>query len=167
LTLHIGNINYSSWSMRAGVLLRAFDIDFTKNLIIFDSFQADSTFKQSVLQLTPTGTVPLLAEDTLKTRQGQPLVVTDTLSIVEFIAERYPHHAIWPRDLALRNMARNLCAEMHSGFVALRQHPMMNIGPDLSHAGAIVWRDQPTVCRDVARIEAAWAICLAQSDGPF
>jgi len=49
LTLHIGNMNYSSWSMRAGVLLRAFDIDFTKNLIIFDSFQADSTFKQSVL----------------------------------------------------------------------------------------------------------------------
>ena len=44
---------------------------------------------------------------------------------------------------------------------------MMNIGPDLSHAGAIVWRDQPTVRRDVARIEAAWAICLAQSDGPF
>ena len=64
-------------------------------------------------------------------------------------------------------MALNLCAEMHSGFVALRQHRMMNIGPDLSHAGAIVWRDQPTVRRDVARIEAAWAICLAQSDGPF
>jgi len=51
--------------------------------------------------------------------------------------------------------------------LALRQHRMMNIGPDLSHAGAIVWRDQPTVRRDVARIEAAWAICLAQSDGPF
>jgi glutathione S-transferase len=95
LTLHIGNMNYSSWSMRAGVLLRAFDIDFTENLIICDSFQADSTFKQSVLQLTPTGTVPLLAEDTLKTLQGQPLVVTDTLSIIEFIAERYPHHEIW------------------------------------------------------------------------
>jgi glutathione S-transferase len=108
LTLHIGNMNYFSWSMRAGVLLQAFDIAFTKNLIIFDSFLADSTFKKLILQLTPTGTVPLLVEDALKTRQGQPLVVIDTLSNVEFIAERYPLCAIWPRDLALRTLARNL-----------------------------------------------------------
>ena len=64
-------------------------------------------------------------------------------------------------------MERNLCAETHSGFVALRQHCMMNIGPDLSHAGAIVWRNQPMVSRDVARIKAAWATCLAQSVEPF
>ena len=64
-------------------------------------------------------------------------------------------------------MERNLCAETHSGFVALRQHCTMNIGPDLSHAGAIVWRNQPMVSRDVARIKAAWATCLAQSVEPF
>ena len=64
-------------------------------------------------------------------------------------------------------MERNLCAETHSGFVALRQHCMMNIDPDLSHAGAIVWRNQPMVSRDVARIKAAWATCLAQSVEPF
>ena len=56
---------------------------------------------------------------------------------------------------------------MHSGFAALRQHCMMNIGPDLSHAGAIAWRDQSMVRRDVARIEAAWATCRAKSDGLF
>ena len=64
-------------------------------------------------------------------------------------------------------MERNICAETHSGFVALRQHCMMNIDPDLSHAGAIVWRNQPMVSRDVARIKAAWATCLAQSVEPF
>ena len=120
-----------------------------------------------ILQLTRTGIVQLLAEDALKICQVQPLVVIYTLSNVEFIAERYKLCAIWPRDLALRTMARNLCAEMHSGFVALRQHCMMNIGPDLSHAGAIVWRNQPMVSRDVARIKAAWATCLAQSVEPF
>ena len=88
LTLQIGNMNYSSWSMRASVILRAFGIYSTKMFVIFDNFKADRTFKKSVLPLPPTGTVPLLNEDVLKTRQGQPLVVTDTLSIAEFIAER-------------------------------------------------------------------------------
>lgn len=43
----------------------------------------------------------------------------------------------------------------------------MNIGADLSHAGAIIWHDQPHVRADVARIEAAWADCMDLSGGPF
>ena len=52
----------------------------------------------------------------------------------------------------MRAKARNLCAEMHNGFDALRLHCMMNIGPDLSRAGALIWRDHAAVRRDVARI---------------
>ena len=94
-------------------------------------------------------------------------MINDTLSIFEYIAEKYPDLALWPSDLALRVQARNLCAEMHSGFNALRNHCPMNIGPNLGHAGAIIWRDQPRVRADVARIEAAWAECLDLSVGPF
>jgi len=56
---------------------------------------------------------------------------------------------------------------MHSSFNALRNHCEMNIGPDLSHPGAIIWRDQPSVRADVARVEAAWEDCLDLSGGPF
>ena len=155
LQLYTGNPNYSSWLIRAGVLLRAFDIDHDETLIRFDSFEAGSAFKTEVQRIAGTGTVPFLVDTSLRDSRGQALTITDTLSIVEYIAETFADHAIWPIDRILRAKARNLCAEMHSGFVALRQHCMMNIGPDLSHAGAIVWRDQHTIRRDVARIEAA------------
>ena len=167
LGLYVGNRNYSSWSMRPGVLLRAYDIPFEEKLIRFDSFAPDSQFKKTALALSPTGNVPILIDGDVQNRRGAPLVINDTLSIFEYIAEKYPDLSIWPSDLALRTQARNLCAEMHSGFNALRNHCPMNIGPDLSHAGAIIWRDQPRVRADVARIEAAWAECLDLSGGPF
>lgn len=167
LCLYVGNRNYSSWSMRAGVLLRAYDIPFEEKLIRFDSFAPDSQFKQTALALSPTGNVPILMDSDVQNRRGEPLVINDTLSIFEYIAEKYPALSLWPSDLALRTQARNLCAEMHSGFNALRNHCGMNIGADLSHAGAIIWRDQPHVRADVARIEAAWADCMDLSGGPF
>ena len=132
LKLYIGNPNYSSWSMRAGVLLRAFGIAHDEILIRIDGFDANSTFKTEVNRIGATGTVPFLIDTSVQDGHDQSLIITDTLSIVEYIAETFADHAIWPKDRAMRAKARNLCAEMHSGFGALRQHCMMNIGPDLS-----------------------------------
>ena len=167
LKLYIGNKNYSSWSMRAGVLLRAFGIAHDEILIRIDGFDANSTFKTEVNRIGATGTVPFLIDTSVQDGHDQSLIITDTLSIVEYIAETFADHAIWPKDRAMRAKARNLCAEMHSGFGALRQHCMMNIGPDLSRAGALIWRDHAAVRRDVARIETAWADMLALSGGPY
>lgn len=169
LDLFIGNRNYSSWSMRIGVLLRAFDISYKETLLPFgtDGIGEGSRFKEQSLAISPTGTVPILRDSGCLTASGEALVLYDTLSIVEYVAERFPDQSIWPRDQALRAMARNLCAEMHSGFGALRSHCPMNIGADLHREGAIIWRDQPNVRRDVVRLDTAWENARTLSRGPF
>ena len=124
--------------MRAGVLLRAFGIAHDEILIRIDGFDANSTFKTEVNRIGATGTLPFLIDTSVQDGHDQSLIITDTLSIVEYIAKTFADHAIWPKDRAMRAKARNLCAEMHSSFGALRQHCMMNIGPDLSRAGAFI-----------------------------
>lgn len=163
LQLHIGNKNYSSWSMRPWVLLRHFGLPFQELMHRFDSFDANSQFKQGVGRLGPTGKVPLLVH-------GE-LVVWDTLAIAEYLAEyaaeHFPEHALWPRDQAARARARSLCAEMHSGFSALRNACPMNIEASLPEVGAQVLAAQPAVAADLARICSMWQAALAASGGPF
>ena len=163
LHLHIGNKNYSSWSMRPWVLLRHFNLPFDEVLHRFDSFDAGSRFKQAVTQLSPVGKVPLLVHG--------DLVVWDTLAIAEYLAEyaaeHFPEHALWPRDQTARARARSLCAEMHSGFGALRSACPMNIEASLPDVGARVMAEQPAVAADLARITAMWQAALAASGGPF
>ena len=155
LTVFIGNKNYSSSSMRAGVLLRAFEIDVQEKFIRFDSFAPGSAFKRQVAEFSPAGSVPFIIDDAATDASGKPLVIWDTLAIIEYLAERFSDHPIWPVDAALRARARSLCAEMHCGFSALRSHCIMNIGVDLSRQGRILWRDQPALRKDIARIEKA------------
>ena len=106
LKLYIGNPNYSSWSMRAGVLLRAFGIAHDEILIRIDGFDANSTFKTEVNRIGATGTVPFLIDTSVQDGHDQSLIITDTLSIVEYIAETFADHAIWPKDRAMRAKAR-------------------------------------------------------------
>ena len=163
LTLYIGNKNYSSWSMRPWVLLRQFDIPFAEVMLRFDSFEPGSTFKQAVGRLSPVAKVPVLAHG--------DLVVWDTLAIAEYLAEyaaeNFPEQALWPRDQATRARARSLCAEMHSGFGALRSACPMNIEASLPEVGARVLAEQPAVAADLARLVAMWRGALAASGGPF
>jgi len=163
LQLHIGNKNYSSWSMRPWVLLRHFGLPFEEVMHRFDSFDAGSRFKRAVTQLSPVGKVPLLVHG--------DLVVWDTLAIVEYLAEyaaeNFPEQALWPRDQADRARARSLCAEMHSGFAALRSACPMNIEASLPAVGARVLAEQPAVAADLARIVGMWQAALAASGGPF
>lgn len=167
LTLFIGNKNYSSSSMRAGVLLRAFEIDVYERFIRFDSFAPGSAFKRQVAEFSPAGSVPFLVDDTVTDASGKPLVIWDTLAIIEYLADRFTDLPIWPEDAALRARARSLCAEMHCGFSALRSHCIMNIGVDLSRQGRILWRDQPALRRDIARIENACEEIMLWSKGPY
>ena len=119
LQLYIGNKNYSSWSLRPWLVLRQLGIPFEEMKVRFDSFAPDSHFKQTMLGLTPTGKVPLLVDD--------GLAIWDTLAITEYLAERFPQAGVWPTPVADRARARSLCAEMHSGFTALRSHCPMNV----------------------------------------
>jgi glutathione S-transferase len=159
MQLLIGNKNYSSWSMRPWVLMRHFGIAFEEVMVRFDAMSADSRFKQRVLQVSPAGRVPVLIDD--------DLVVWDTLAIAEYLAERHPQHALWPRDAKQRARARSLSAEMHSGFSALRGHCPQNLEASLPEVGARLLAEQPPVSADLQRIGQMWTEALAASGGPF
>jgi glutathione S-transferase len=163
LKLYIGNKNYSSWSMRPWVLLRQAGIAFEEVMLRFDSFAADSAFKQQVLALNPVGKVPVL----LDTEVNGGLAVWDTLAIAEYLAEKFPEAKLWPKDAAARARARSVCTEMHAGFGALRSHCGMNIEASLPQIGQLVWRDQAGVRSDVARIVAMWSGLLQAHGGPM
>jgi glutathione S-transferase len=160
MKLLIGNKNYSSWSMRPWVMLTQFDIPFEEVLTRFDSFAPDSRFKATVSALSPAGKVPILVED-------DGFAIWDTLAIAEYVAEKFPHKALWPRDTRRRARARSVCAEMHSGFGALREYFGMNIEASLPEIGARVLAEQPAARADLARMVALWQDALAGSGGPY
>ncbi|MFZ2856958.1 glutathione S-transferase family protein [Acidovorax sp.] len=159
IQLYIGNKNYSSWSMRPWVLLRQAGIVFEEVRVRFDSFEAGSEFKRTVGAVSPTGKVPVLVD-------GE-LVVWDTLAIAEYLAETYPEKQLWPEDKAARARARSVCAEMHSGFTALRGACPMNIEASLPDTGALLWRDKAAVRADVQRLIEMWTGLLTQYGGPM
>jgi glutathione S-transferase len=160
MKLLIGNKNYSSWSMRPWVLLTQFDIPFEEVMARFDSFEADSTFKSTVKALSPAGKVPILVED-------DGFSVWDTLAIAEYVAEKFPAKALWPRDAKRRARARSVCAEMHSGFGAMRNAFGMNIEAALPEVGAKVLAEDGAVRADLARMIQLWQEALAESGGPY
>jgi len=90
------------------------------------------------------------------------LVVWDSLAIGEYLAEKYPAKHLWPRDPHARARARSICAEMHSGFAALRSACPMNIEANLADTGQLIWRDKPAVRADVARLVSMWGELLSQ-----
>ena len=159
LQLYIGNKNYSSWSMRPWVLLRQAGIPFEEVLARFDSFDADSRFKATIAGISPTGKVPVLVDG--------KLAIWDTLAIAEYLAETYPEKHLWPQDKTARARARSVCAEMHSGFTALRGACPMNIEAHLPEVGALIWRDKPAVRADVQRLVEMWTGLLEQHGGPM
>jgi len=91
--------------------------------------------------------------------------VWDTLAIAEYLAEQFPDKHLWPADKADRARARSVCAEMHSGFGALRNHCPMNIEARLPQVGHLVWRDQHGVRADVQRLESMWRSLLEVHGG--
>lgn len=153
LHLVIANKRYSSWSLRAWLVLAHFEIPFTETLIPLD--QPDT--HERILALSPSGRVPCLIDG--------PERVWDSLAIIETLAERFPDLPIWPRDAAARARARAISAEMHAGFTGLRSAYPMNLGKRFARKA----RGGEAAARDIARIEAIWRETRAEfgEAGPF
>ena len=144
MKLVIANKNYSSWSLRAWLLLRVKNIPFEEERIPLD--RPDT--KERILAHSPAGKVPVLIDDAI--------VVWDSLAIAEYLAERFPDRGLWPRDTRARARARSVTAEMHSGFAALRSAMPMNCRGSFPGKG---FTRESTA--DIARVVALWEQCRA------
>jgi glutathione S-transferase len=143
--LHIGNKNYSSWSLRPWVLLKALGIPFIERQHYFGEGPGFSTF-------SPTALVPALVDG--------PTTVWDSLAIAEYVFEDHP--AVWPANKAARAFARSAAAEMHSGFSTLRNICSMSVGIRVK-----LHDTPPALMRDLARIDALWTAGLTNFGGPY
>jgi glutathione S-transferase len=153
LTLVIGNKNYSSWSMRPWLALRANNIAFDEVFIPLYTGAAD---KERILGFTHSGKVPALIDG--------DVTIWDSLAIIEYLAEKFPQARLWPEDRARRAHARSISAEMHSGFVPLRNECGMNLHrPVRAIALSADARD------NIARIQQIWIECRERYGefGPF
>jgi glutathione S-transferase len=158
LQLYVANKNYSSWSLRPWLLMRHTGIDFTEVPLRLD-FAEGSPFRKALAAVNPAARVPVLVDD--------GFAVWDSLAIAEYLAEKFPAKALWPRDAKQRARARSLCAEMHSGFGALRSACPMNIEASLHEVGARLLRENADLRRDLQRIVEMWTGQIAESGGPF
>ena len=145
MTLCIGNKNYSSWSLRAWLVLKATTVAFEEVVIPLDQ----PTTRETILKYSPSGRLPVLKHGDLS--------VWESLAIAEYLAEAFPTFNLWPKDQAARILARAVSAEMHAGFAALRQHLPMNIRSSF-HDREIT----PEVQADINRIMAIWRDCRMQ-----
>lgn len=153
LKLVIGNKNYSSWSMRPWLALRANNIPFEEIFIPLYTGKAD---KDRILSFSRSGKVPSLIDG--------DITVWDSLSIIEYLAERFPEAGLWPEDRAARAHARSISAEMHSGFLPLRNECGMNLHRPV---GAVTLSEDARA--NIARIEEIWTDCRTRygKAGPF
>jgi len=152
LTLIIGNKNYSSWSLRPWLLLKQAGIPFREHYVPVRG----EVWQSQILSLSPSGKVPALHDGALR--------IWDSLAICEYLAERFPEKQLWPADPAARAEARSVSAEMHSGFLGLRQNMFMNVRRRMPNRGRA-----PEAMQDLERITAIWADCRERyrKDGPF
>lgn len=154
--LHIGNRNYSSWSLRPWLCLRWTGIAFDETLIELDQPGYGAEGIAAVRVVSPSGKVPAL-------RVGAT-TIWDSLAIAEWAAEAGAPGALLPADREARAVIRAACAEMHSGFPALRRDLPMNI------RRRCVATDLPEdTRRDIGRVESLWSTLRAghAANGPW
>ena len=154
LKLIIGNKNYSSWSMRPWIAMKAAGIPFEEMVISLNA----PDFKPRLLAVSGTGKVPTLIDGDVK--------VWESLAIMEYLAEKFPDAGLWPKDSTARAHARAIANEMHAGFLPLRRLLPMNMWRP------VIKRDiTPDAAVNIARIEAMWSDCRARfgekAGGPF
>jgi glutathione S-transferase len=154
LTLVIGNKNYSSWSMRPWMALKAAGIAFEE--VVIPLYTDDPADKQRILKYSPAGKVPILVDGAVTT--------WDSLAIIEYLAEKFPEKGIWPKDADARAHARSISAEMHSGFMALRNECSMNIRRPV-HQRAL----SADAKANAERVQEIWSNCRGSygQGGPF
>lgn len=150
MQLIIGNKNYSSWSLRGWLAVKACGHTFEE--IVIALRQPDT--KARILEWSPSGKVPCLIDN--------GLAVWDSLAIAEYLAEETP--SLWPLDGAARAVARSVSAEMHSGFATLRDLMPMNVRAVISDV-----ERTPELNADIRRIEEIWINCRKRfgTNGPY
>jgi len=156
-TLVIGTRNWSSWSLRPYVALRATGVPFETVVIKLREKQHPTT-REQILPYSPAGKVPVLkiAEG------GKTTTVWDSLAICEIIAERHPEAGLLPTDAAARAIMRSYACEMHSGFPDVRDQLGMEFARTLPLPEL---RDDTKA--QIARIIASWEEALATYKGEF
>lgn len=151
LILHIGNYNYSSWSLRPWLVLRKSGLPFTTRMIDLDI----PGYKEKLAALTSAATVPVLE---VRGKDGIEMI-PDSLAICEFLAKCVPN--LWPKDPVQKARAREAAKLMHEGFGPLRTEAPMNLRRRT--AGKM-----PLDClADAAKMDALWQDWLADHDGAF
>jgi glutathione S-transferase len=152
LKLVIANKAYSSWSLRPWILLAHFKIPFEEVVVPLD--QPDT--RKRILTFAANGKCPSLHDGAIS--------VWESLAIVDYVAEKYPDKAIWPKQKGARALARSLAAEMHASFQALRNHCPTNFRRPVRKRELT-----SEVEADVDRIQAAWAGARKDhgKSGPF
>ena len=153
LTLITANRNYSSWSLRPWLLMKALDIPFDDRIELFVKPANWAEFRS----FSPTGQVPVLidADDGRGER-----TVWDSLGIVLYLADR--DDSVWPQDEAARAFAMCAVCEMHGGFSALRNQCTMNVGVRVK-----MGPPDAALARDVARIRELFEEGLDRFGGPW
>ena len=152
MKLVIGNKAYSSWSFRPWILMRALGLSFDEELV---PLYRDGSAER-IRQASPGGKVPALIDGEIS--------VWESLSIIEYLAERFPDRGIWPADSAARAHARSLATEMHAGFMPLRVRCPMNVRREPKPVAL-----GPEATANVARIVAGWIEARTRfgTGGPF
>jgi glutathione S-transferase len=150
MKLIFANRNYSSWSLRAWLVLKHFSIPFDEELVLLNG----DGWKENIRKKSPSGKVPVLIDG--------DVVVPETIAIIEYLHDKYPAKGIWPSNRVERAYARAAAAEMHGGFSALRNAAPMNLRA--SHPGKV---DFDVVADDLKRIERLWGDLLSRSGGPY
>jgi len=151
MILHIGNYNYSSWSLRPWLVLKKSELPFTVNVIDLDI----PGYKEKLAALSSHATVPVLE---VHTADGIEMI-PDSLAICEFLAKCVPN--LWPKDEGQREKARHAAKLMHEGFRPLRNEAPMNLRRRTQGK-------MPTDCLASAqRMDELWQDLLAEHDGAF
>jgi glutathione S-transferase len=150
LRIVIGNKKYSSWSLRPWLALQMANAPFEETVVALDMSDTDANIRK----FSPSGRVPALIDDNL--------TIWDSLSICEYLHEKFPHKHLWPADVSQRAHARSVSAEMHSGFMNLRNDCSMKIVQQYPYK-----KPRPETQKDVDRIVSIFGECLRRSGGPF
>ncbi|KAK0674148.1 hypothetical protein QBC41DRAFT_388355 [Cercophora samala] len=164
--LHITNKNYSSWSLRPWLLMKELALPFEEHL---HPLAPGSGFRQPQWrEFSPVCHVPCLHYHSPPPPHSpdapSPIILWESLAIVEFLAEQHPDRQIYPTDLPARAWARSAVAEMHAGFGSIRQEMGMNVsirvelGEEAFSEGLV---------KDLRRINELWEEGLTRFGGPY
>ena len=101
-TLILGNKAYSSWSLRPWIAMKQAGIPFEERVI---PIYMDGS-SEAIRKYSPAGKVPILKDGNF--------AIWDSLSIIEYLAEKHP--TLWPADFsgASSEMIRRIDARISS-----------------------------------------------------